>query len=389
MSNQFILVINAGSSSLKFKLFTTALKEIGEGIVEKIGLPGSFLNYKLNRKEQKVGIKIKDHHQAMEAVIGALRDNGVDFQKIVKVGHRVVHGAEKFVKPTLLTPQIIKQLEQFNKLAPLHNPNNIAGIKACRKLLPGAEQWAVFDTAFHSTIPDFAHLYPIPFDIYQKHKVRRYGFHGISHQYVSEQAGCLLKKKRPNLIICHLGSGCSITAIKAGRSVDTSMGFTPLEGLMMSSRSGDIDPAIIFYLAREGMTLAEIDKLLNSQSGLLGVSGFKDMRDIMVAAGYKVPGYRPSTSPPAPSLVRRGSISQRRLASLALKMFVYRVRKYIGAYSAVLGRVDAIVFTAGIGERNKDVRNLITRGLALKCRVLVIPTNEELMIGKLILHHSS
>ncbi|MBI5076931.1 acetate kinase [Candidatus Falkowbacteria bacterium] len=389
MPQQFILIINAGSSSLKFKLFSTELREIAEGIVEKIGLDGSFLNYGFSKKGQRIEVKVKDHHQAMEAVVDSLRPStrsarsgqahstmlSVDFKSIVKVGHRVVHGAEKFIRPTLLTARTIKQLEKFNKLAPLHNPNNIAGIKACRALLPAAEQWAVFDTAFHSTIPDYAYLYPIPFKIYQERGVRRYGFHGISHQYVSGEASRLLKKKFPNLITCHLGSGCSITAIKAGKSVDTSMGFTPLEGLMMSTRSGDIDPAIIFYLTREGMTITEIDKLLNSESGLVGVAGLKDMRDIMVASGYKISNYR---SP------LKFSKQQKYLASLALNMFVYRVRKYIGAYATVLGRIDAIVFTAGIGERNADIRSLIVKGLPIKTKILVIPTNEELMIAKLI-----
>lgn len=370
-----ILVINAGSSSLKFKLFDENLQESGSGIVERIGLPGAFIVSKFNGAEKKINVEAKNHKDAMSAVVHSLAENGVDFESIKKVGHRVVHGGEEFVQPTKVTPAMLKDLRQFNRLAPLHNPNNIAGIEACQRILPHAENWAVFDTAFHSTIPDYAYLYPLPYKFYEKRAIRRYGFHGISHMYVSEQATLKLRKKKANLITCHLGSGCSICAIKAGRSVDTSMGFTPLEGLMMSTRCGDIDPSIVSFLLNDGMNLSEIDELLNFKSGLKGVSGLKDMRDIMVASGYKVPGYKPS---------QKFDEEDKRLAKLALKMFFYRIVKYIGAYSAVLGDVDAIVFTAGIGERNKDIRNLIMRALNYQYKMLVVPTNEELMIARLI-----
>lgn len=377
---KYILVINAGSSSLKFKVFDQKFKEAAGGLVEKIGLSGSFLEYRFAGKGNKVNLTIGDHAAAVAAVMKALAENKIDFKRIFKVGHRVVHGGEKFIRPTLVTPRVLKQLEPFNKLAPLHNPHNIAGIRACFALLPQAKNYAVFDTAFHATIPDYAFLYPLPHRVYKKYAVRRYGFHGTSHQYVSLMAAKKLKKQKPNLITCHLGSGCSVAAIKRGKSVDTSMGFTPLEGLMMSTRTGDIDAGIIFYLLREGLSATAIDKLLNFESGLRGVSGLRDMRDIMVASGYPVAGYR---SP------MKFNQTQKYLARLALRMFVYRVRKYIGAYSAVLGRVDAIVFTAGIGERNQDVRDLIVRGLPRRPRVLVIPTNEELMIAQMIITRST
>ena len=369
----YTLVINAGSSSLKYKLFDKGLKSLSSGLVEKIGQPGSFLDYKFGRTNEEVKINIKNHGEAIEAVVGLLKMRGVDFRLIGKVGHRVVHGGEKFIKPMLINGKNLKELEKLNKLAPLHNPNNIKGIKASLELMPWAKNYAVFDTAFHATLPDYAFLYPLPYKLYKNKAVRRYGFHGTSHQYVTMQAGKKLKKAKPNLITCHLGSGCSVAAIEKGKSVDTSMGFTPLEGLMMSSRSGDIDPAIIFYLKRQGMTVPAIDKLLNFESGLKGVSGLKDMRDIMLASGYKVPGYKSPI---------KFTKQQKYLAKLALQMFVYRVRKYIGAYTAVLGKVDAIVFTAGIGERNKDVRDLIMKGLPNKPKALVVPTDEENMIAR-------
>jgi acetate kinase len=368
-----VLVINAGSSSLKFKLFDFKLAKLLSGIVEKIGQTGAFVEYKFKGKEKKNFIPIRNHVDALKALVYVLAENKIDLEEIERVGHRVVHGGEKFIKPTLITKKTLAELRHYNKLAPLHNPNNIAGIEACQKFLPKAKNYAVFDTSFHATMPDYAYLYPLPYRFYKKYAIRRYGFHGISHEYVSLEAAKKLKKKNCNLITCHLGSGCSITAIKNGKSVDTSMGFTPLEGLMMSSRTGDIDPAIVFYLLKEGMSVKAIDHVFNSESGLLGVSGMKDMRDIMVASGYKIPGY---------ICKRIFSKEQKRLAQLALKMFVYRVIKYLGAYMAVLGRVDAIVFTAGIGERNQDIRDFIVKGLPIKTKVLVIPTNEELMIAR-------
>jgi acetate kinase len=376
MKENLILVINAGSSSLKFKLFNERLRERAEGLVEKIGWAGSFISYKINGHEYKDELKVSGHDEAMTIAMDVLKKENIDLSLIKKVGHRVVHGGEKFIKPTLITKENLKQLEDYNKLAPLHNPHNLVGIKACLKLLPQAKNYAVFDTAFHATMPDFAYLYAVPTEIYKKYNVRRYGFHGISHAYVSSVAAKKLHKSKPNLITCHLGSGCSICAIRNGASVDTSMGLTPLEGLMMSSRSGDIDPGAIFYLQREGLSLSEVDRLLNFESGLKGVSGMRDMRDILIASGYKITGYK--------SLIKFTK-ENKYLAKLALKMFVYRIRKYIGAYYAVLGKVDAVVFTAGIGERNKDIRDLITAKLPFKTRILTIPTNEELMIARSVI----
>jgi len=371
-----ILVINSGSSSLKFKLFNSSnLKEEFSGVVERIGLPNSFIDYQAGKKKHKNSVRVHDHQSAVKAVLQVLAENKIELNQIEKIGHRVVHGGEKFTKPTLIDYKNFKNLEVYNDLAPLHNPHNLSGIGACLKAFPQAKNYAVFDTAFHMTMPDYAYLYPLPYRFYKDYAIRRYGFHGISHEYVSTEAAKKLKKNKCNLITCHLGSGCSITAIKNGISVDTSMGFTPLEGLMMSTRTGDIDPAIIFYLLKEGMTIKEINDLFNFKSGLLGVSGLKDMRDILLASGYSVSGYKS---------LKKFNATEKKLARLALKMFVYRVIKYIGSYMAVLGKVDAIVFTAGIGERNQDIRNFIVKGLPIKPKVLVIPTNEELMIAKQI-----
>ncbi len=369
------LIINSGSSSLKFKLFNRHFKVIVEGLIEKIGLSNSFIDFQIGKKKNKIFKRVKNHEDAMSLLIQTLTDEGVNFNLIYKVGHRVVHGAEKFIKPTLITEKVLVELEKINELAPLHNPNNIAGIKACKQLMPWTKNYAVFDTAFHNSLPAYASLYPLPYRLYEKQAIRRYGFHGISHQYVTIEVAKKLKKTKLNIISCHLGSGCSVCAIKNGQSVDTSMGFTPLEGLMMASRSGDIDPAIIFYLNRQGMSIDKIDKLLNFESGLVGVSGLQDMRDIMIASGYKIDGY---------DCMTKFTKEQKYLSKLALQMFVYRIKKYIGAYTAILGKVDVLVFTAGIGERNSDIRELILKGLPHKPKVLIIPANEELMIAKLI-----
>lgn len=373
MAKKYIMVLNSGSSSIKFKIFNQGFEVVAAGIMEKIGLSGSFIEFDFGAEKNKKEVNLPNHEVAMKQLFLLLKENSISLEDIAKVGHRVVHGGEEFTKPTLITGSVLNKLKKYNKLAPLHNPKNILGIEACIKLMPSVPEYAVFDTSFHSTIPDFVYLYALPVSIYKKYKIRRYGFHGISHSYVALEASKILKKKNPNLIICHLGSGCSVTAVKKGISVDTSMGFTPLEGVMMSTRTGDLDPEIPLFLIQEGWTLTRIQDLFNKESGLIGVSGMRDMRDIMVANGYSIPGYK------SPIIFTEQQI---KLAKLALKMFVYDVRKYIGAYALALGQVDAIVFTAGIGERNKDIRNLITQGL--KIRTLVVPTNEELMIAKLI-----
>ena len=367
-----ILVINSGSATLKFSVFDKKLKKIFSGIVERIGLLDSFFAF----GEEKVFYKkgIQNHELAFKIVLEKISEKGFE---INLVGHRVVHGGVEFTKPTLITPKVLKSLEKYNKLAPLHNPVNISCIKASMKLLPKIKNFAVFDTSFHSTIPDYAYNYALPYELCQKNHIRRYGFHGISHQYVCLKAAEKLKKplSELNLISCHLGSGASITAVKNGKSVDTSMGFTPLEGLIMSTRSGDLDSAIIFYLNKElGLTFPEIEEMLNYKSGILGISGFKDMRDVLVRAGFKVEDF----------LEVKATKEEKERCELALKMFVYRIVKYVGAYFAVLGKVDAIIFTGGIGERNLDIREKILHGLKGlgKIRHFVIETNEELMIAK-------
>jgi len=339
IKQNLILTINAGSSTLKFKLFDNKLKTIISGIVEQIG------------------------EKALQEVFALLKQKKIDLNQIKKVGHRYVHGGEEFYKPTLINKNNVKKLEKLNDLAPLHNPHNLAGIKACLKFLPKAKNYACFDTAFFHYLPDKSKYYALPKNIAQKYQIRRYGFHGLSHQYVLENSVKKLNKNinQANLITCHLGSGCSISAISKGKPIDTSMGFTPLEGLIMATRSGDIDPSIIFYLQKQGYKIKEIEKILNFKSGFYGISGFKDMRNILSAS------------------------KQKKAAKLALEMFVYRIKKYIGAYAAVLGKVDAIVFTAGIGERSAQVRQLIMKNLPIKTKVLVVPTNEELMMARLVM----
>jgi acetate kinase len=377
---KYILVINSGSATLKFKVFEKdSLKKIASGIVERIGLGGSFLESKISGREFKINRAVKNHEEAFKLVLEQLSKISNLKSEISLVGHRVVHGGEEFTKPTIITSVVLKKLSKYDKLSPLHNPANLMGIRACLKLLPGAKNVAVFDTGFYKTLPDYAYTYAIPIDFYKKHAIRRYGFHGISHEYVAGEAAKILGKPlaKLNLITCHLGSGASITAIRGGKAVDTSMGFTPLEGLAMSTRSGDLDPAIPLYLIRElKIAPQEVDNILNKKSGLLGLSGFSDMREVLVVAGYKVLGFKN----------KKVSAEKKKLAKIALGVFVYRIKKYLGAYAAILGKVDAIVFTAGIGERNKTVRDLIMKDIKIsgQPRVLAIPTNEELMIAKKI-----
>ncbi len=341
-----VLVINSGSSSLKYKVFDMpSSRLISKGAIEHIAEPGS---------------KVVDHHQALKIVLEQV--DGIDL-----IGHRVVHGAEKFRKPAIISAAVIKNIKQCCALAPLHNPANLAGIMACKKLLPGIKQVAVFDTAFHQTLPDYAYIYGLPYYLYKKYRIRKYGFHGTSHEYVAHEAARILKRPLAKLkiITCHLGNGCSITAVNAGKSVDTSMGFTPLEGLVMGTRCGDVDPALVTHIMRKvKLDCLQMDRLLNKSSGLKGISGISnDMRilEAKAKAGNK-------------------------MAALAVEIFVYRIKKYIGAYIAAMGGCDALVFTAGIGENQKDICRRIHSGLSgfLKkpLSVLVIPTNEELMIAR-------
>lgn len=387
-----ILVINAGSSSLKYQLLNPDTQEVlAKGLCERIGIDGKF-TYKPAGKEP---IKDKDvamptHSEAIQTVLHALVDekNGVisSMDEIDAVGHRVVHGGEKFAQSVVITDEVMAAIEECNPLAPLHNPANIIGIKACQELMPGTPMVAVFDTAFHQTMPPVAYTYALPYEYYEQDKVRRYGFHGTSHKYVSQRAAAMLGKpiEELKLISCHLGNGSSITAIDGGKSVDTSMGFTPLAGVPMGTRSGDLDAGILEYLMhKHGYDIDQMLNVLNKKSGVLGISGVSsDFRDLEDAAP-------------------KGN--QR--AQLALDAFEYSVKKYIGAYAAVMGGVDAIIFTAGVGENGPDNRANIVSGLEYmgvkidreknnvrgqevdvatadsKVRVLVIPTNEELMIA--------
>ena len=306
------------------------------------------------------GGKIANHKEALRVLLAKI--SGID-----AIGHRVVHGAEWFRQPTIITASVLKKIKKCAKLAHLHNPANVAGIEACQHVLPGIRQVAVFDTAFYQTMPDYAYIYGLPYKLYSRHRVRRYGFHGTSHEYVAEEAAKKLKKplKALKLITCHLGNGCSITAVKNGRAVDTSMGFTPLEGLLMGTRTGDLDPAIVLFLQQQlHLSPSSVETILNRESGLKGVSGISnDMRKLFAA-------------------YRKGNPRAR----LAINIFVYRIRKYIGSYLAVLGGADALIFTAGIGEHQRGITAKICRGLFayLKKRpeVLIVPTDEELMIAR-------
>ena len=393
-----ILVLNSGSSSLKYQLIDAESEDVlAKGIAERIGVKGGGGKIKHEAATNgavEVDVDMPDHDHAMDRVFGLLTDPQrgaiASVQDISAVGHRVVHGGERFVEPVIVTEEILAEIDKMSVLAPLHNPANLKGIQACMRLMPGVPQVAVFDTAFHSTMPDYAYTYALPYNYYTDYGVRRYGFHGTSHRYVAGQALKILaeqgiSREASKVITCHLGNGCSMTAIVGGKVVDTSMGMTPAEGLVMGTRCGDVDPAILLYLAREQRaTPDEIDELINKRSGLLGISGISsDMRDIENAA-------------------REGN----RRAELALSIFCYRVKKYIGAYAAAMGGLDALVFTGGIGENSSEVRyrccqgleflgieldydkNSSVRGLAdiavatSKVRVLVIPTNEERMIAR-------
>ena len=389
-----VLVINAGSSSLKYQLLNPETgKLLAKGLCERIGIDGKF-TYKpqVEGKEvlDAIDVAMPTHSEAIQAVLNALVDpkNGVvaSMKEIDAVGHRVVHGGEKFAKSVLITDEVMAAIEECNPLAPLHNPANIIGIKACQELMPGTPMVAVFDTAFHQTMPAKAYMYALPYEYYENDKVRRYGFHGTSHKYVAARAADMLGKKPEDLklISCHLGNGSSVTAVDGGKSVDTSMGFTPLAGLPMGTRSGDLDAGILQYLMNKyNMNIDEMLNVLNKKSGVLGVSGVSsDFRDLEDAH-------------------KKGNDR----AGLAVDMFNYGVKKLIGAYAAAMGGVDAIIFTAGVGENSASQRLAIASGLEFmgvkmdadannirgkeavisapdsKVKVLLIPTNEELMIA--------
>lgn len=385
-----VLVLNCGSSSIKYQfIHTDDQKALARGVVERIGMTGAVLTHtRHDGDEIKVVGEILDHTAAIEYVLGVLlsKNHGVieDKKDIDAVGHRVVHGGESFSGSVLITDDVIKVLQENIELAPLHNPSNIKGIQAVKRVLPDTPQCGVFDTAFHVQMPPKAYLYGIPYELYKRYKIRRYGFHGTSHSYVSKKAAKLLNKdlKELKIITAHLGNGCSMAAINNGKSVDTSMGFTPLEGLLMGTRSGDIDPSLILYImGKEGLSLHEAATLLNKHSGLIGISGeSSDMREIIAAKN-----------------------NDQKRSKYAFDIFCYRIKKYVGAYAAAMGGLDALVFTGGIGENSEDVREEVCAdmeflGIELdqkknkdnseliskdssKVSVLRIPTNEELVIA--------
>ena len=341
-----VLCVNAGSSSLKFQLYDMPAEiSLIAGYVEKIGAKDSFYTIKHEGKKTEIKKAIADHVEAVQVMLEELVNYGVvkDLAEIKGVGHRVVHGGEKYAKSVVITDEVMEDIKEFTKFAPLHHPTNIAGIKAMQKALPDAVQVAVFDTAFHQTIPKIQYMYPVPMEWYEKYGVRKYGFHGTSHKYITEVMQKKLGKEKINLIICHVGSGASITAVKDGKSYDTTMGLTPLDGLMMGTRSGSIDPSIIKYMIDEaGMTYDKVDAALNKKSGLLGISGFNDNRDVEKA-------------------ISEGDENSR----LALDMYVDRIDRYIAEYYLELGgEVDAIVFTAGVLENGAETRESIIEGLA-------------------------
>ena len=368
-----ILVINCGSSSAKYDLFDVDKESsLSRGIVERIGEDASILTHECTGRDKlEEKLKCPDHHTAISIIKDTLIDpeKGVlsSVEEVTGVGHRVVHGGEEFNTSTLIDEKVIKEIEKFSILAPLHNPPSLEGIKGCREIFKGVPQVAVFDTAFHQSMTEEVFCYGLPYEFYEKYGIRRYGFHGTSHRYVSQKAAEVLKKslEEINVITVHLGNGCSIACVSGGKSIDTSMGFTPLEGLLMGTRSGDLDPAVVtFLMQRERLSVEEVNDLLNKKSGLLGVSGVSnDMRDILKA-------------------MDEGN----KRAKLAYDIFVYRIKKYIGSYAAVLGRVDAVVFTAGIGEHVPRIKDEVKKQLSVlvgdKTEFLTISTNEELLIAK-------
>ncbi|MBQ0063912.1 MAG: acetate kinase [Prevotella sp.] len=389
-----ILVLNCGSSSIKYKLYNMDDESVmAAGGIERVGMPESFNKVTLpNGEKKKLMRDIPEHTAGVKFIFECLTDPEIgaikDLKEIDAVGHRLVHGGEKFATSVLITDDVIRQVEECSDLAPLHNPANLKGVAAVSQLMPGLPQVGVFDTAFHQTMPDYAYMYAIPYELYSRYGVRRYGFHGTSHRYVSERVCKYLgvRKEDKRIITCHIGNGGSLAAVKYGKCVDTSMGLTPLEGLMMGTRSGDIDGGAITYIAeKEGLDANGISTLLNKKSGMLGITGLSsDMRDVFNAA-----------------------TSGNEKARLALDMYFYRIKKYIGAYAAAMGGVDIIVFTAGVGENQSDMREVVCRdmewmGIELdneknatihgeeavlstpvsKVTIVCIPTDEELMIAQ-------
>jgi len=385
-----IMAINAGSSSLKFQLLEMPSEEIvTKGIVERIGIKDSLFVIEVDGEKKKETVDIEDHAKAVEILLDKLTKFGIiqSLDEIEGIGHRVVHGGEKFNDSVVITDEVINGIEDVSELAPLHNPANLVGIRAFKKILPNVQAVAVFDTAFHQTMPEASYLYSLPYEYYEKFGIRKYGFHGTSHKYVSERAAEMLGRPIENLrlISCHLGNGASIAAIDGGKSIDTSMGFTPLAGVTMGTRSGNIDPALIPYIMEKvDLSAEEVMNVLNKKSGMLALSGFSsDLRDIEIEAD-------------------KGN----ERAQLALEVFTSRIHKYIGSYAARMQGLDAIIFTAGIGENSDVIRSQVLKGLEFMgvywdptlnkirgkeaflnyphspVKVMVIPTNEEVMIAR-------
>ncbi|MBO1580886.1 acetate kinase [Bacillus sp. XF8] len=388
-----IIAINAGSSSLKFQLFEMPSETVlTKGLVERIGLEDSIFTITVNGEKQKEITNIPDHAVAVNMLLNKLTENGIvkSLDEISGIGHRVVHGGEKFADSVLITDQVLADIEDLSDLAPLHNPANIVGIKAFQEVLPNVPAVAVFDTAFHQTMPESAFLYSLPYEYYEKYGIRKYGFHGTSHKYVTERAAELLGRPLESLrlLSCHLGNGASIAAVEGGKSIDTSMGFTPLAGVTMGTRSGNIDPALIPYIMEKtGQNVEEVVNVLNKKSGMLGLTGYSsDLRDI---------------------IAKEEEGDDR--AKVALDVFVSRIHKYIGSYAARMKGVDAIIFTAGIGENSAIVRERVLEGLEFMgvyfdakrnnvfgeeafisfphspVKIIVIPTDEEVMIARDVL----
>jgi acetate kinase len=385
-----IIAINAGSSSLKFQLFDMPSEEvITKGLIERIGLDNAVFNISVNNEKIKEVTDIPDHAVAVKILLEKLTNLGIikSLDEIEGIGHRVVHGGEAFNDSVVITDEVLSKIDELSELAPLHNPANITGIKAFQQVLPNVPAVAVFDTAFHQTMPESSFLYSLPYEYYEKYGIRKYGFHGTSHKYVSERAAEMLGRplEQLRLISCHLGNGASITAIEGGKSIDTSMGFTPLAGVTMGTRSGNIDPALIpFIMEKTGKNADEVLDVLNKKSGMLGVSGFSsDLRDIEIQA-----------------------VEGNERAELALEVFANRIHKYIGSYASRMYGVDAIIFTAGIGENSDVIRERVLQGLEFMgvywdpalnkvrgeeafinyphspVKVMIIPTNEEVMIAR-------
>ncbi|MBN2788366.1 MAG: acetate kinase [Paludibacteraceae bacterium] len=388
-----ILVLNCGSSSIKYKLFDMTKNEVlSQGAMEKVGMKGSFLNH-TNKEGKKVTLEgeVLEHQIGIEYILGVLTSEAhgciASLDEINVVGHRVVHGGEKFNSSVLIDEEVIAKMEECIDMAPLHNPPNLAGIYAISDLMPDIPQIGVFDTAFHLTMPDYAYMYAIPYELYVKYSVRRYGFHGTSHRYVSQRAAEFLGLdiKNSKIITCHIGNGCSIAAVKNGESVDTSMGFTPIEGLMMGTRSGDIGLGAVFHIMdKEMIGTASASTLFNKHSGMIGITGVSsDMRE-----------------------VTKASEEGNERAKLGLQMYAYRIKKYIGSYMAALGGADAVIFTGGVGENSDKVRAMVCENMEFlgidfdaeknkqvkgeesvlskagsKVKIAVVPTNEEFMIA--------